>query len=266
MRIDTHMHCCYSEDAKPNSSVKAICKSAIDRNIDVIALTDHVDYFFGDKPRITFDIDSRKEDIKYCKGLYSNKLELLSGVELGEIHAKKEALDYIDANDFDTVIGSLHVCRQFDEDMYFLDYNSFDNKEFLHNYFEEVKVMAEFGKFDVLAHLDYPLRVMKNENNNPSFDGFEADIEPILKAIIERDIALEINAASIFGWQKGFGLPKFVLDMYKNLGGSMISIGSDSHCADDVGRGIDECMNYAKQAGFNELVYFKKRKPQTVSI
>lgn len=265
MLVDTHMHSEYSEDAKPNASVDAICRAAIKRGLDVIALTDHKDFMFT-KPPTMLDIDAQRRDIAAAQSRYAGELTVLSGVELGQIHASAQARAYADAYAFDEVIGSVHVRRSNDTDIYFQNFGEMDCDAFLREYFNEMLAMVRVGGFDILAHIEYPLRVMKRDDNHPSFDGFMAQIEPILRELIGREIALEINAAGLFGWLKAAGPAPQILELYRNLGGTMVTVGSDSHCAPDVGRGIEECYACAKRAGFRELIIYKKRKPSAISL
>lgn len=265
MLADVHTHSEYSEDAKPNASIDAICRSAISRGIDVITITDHKDFFFT-KPPMTLEIDRQRHDIAVCQKKYAGQLKLLSGVELGEIHASAQAAPFAQAYDFDEVIGSLHIYRKNDIDFYFQNYAEMDLQQVLQEYFTDLLQMVQHGGFDILAHIDYPLRVMKLPDNHPTYVGFEAQIEPILRTIIDKEIAFEVNAASLFSWRKQAGPEPFIMQMYYALGGRMLTFGSDSHCAPDLGRGMQECLAYIRQFGFSELVYFENRKPKTFSI
>lgn len=265
MLADLHMHSEYSEDAKPDASVASICRASAARGLNIIALTDHKDFHYNKHP-MPLDIEAQQRDIARCRREFDGQLTILYGVELGEIHVSPEAPDFLAAYRFDEVIGSLHTMPPEDIDIYFLPYERMDCNAFLHTYFDELLKMVRCGGFDVLGHIDYPLRVMKREGYEPTFAGFEARLEPILRELIDREIALEINAAGLFGWQKQVGPPRFVLDMYRNLGGSMLSIGSDSHCAPDAGRGIEQCFAHARKAGFTELTVFRSRKPQAMAL
>lgn len=266
MLLDLHMHSAYSQDAKPNAAVTQVCSAAIEKGLSIIALTDHYDYYYGNKPPIAFDTLSQQQEISQCNSLYQGALEILKGVEVGQIHAGTGAEQYLQQHQFDMIIGSVHVYRPNDTDIYFQKFEEMNQISFLKEYLEEVLHMVRYGGFHVLAHLDYPLRVMKLPNNHPTLDGFEVEIECVLREIINREIALEINAASLFGWQEKVGPSLKILEMYHNLGGRMISIGSDSHCAADVGRGIAQCIAHAKQAGFHTVTVFRKGKAQEVAI
>ena len=91
-------------------------------------------------------------------------------------------------------------------------------------------------------------------------------ITPVLKTTIDREIALEINAAGLFSFLNNVGPESFVLEEYKRLGGKMISIGSDAHYAKDIGRGIEECINHAINNGFEYVTIFENRKPNQIYI
>lgn len=264
MLIDLHTHSQYSYDAKP-STIAELAASATARGFSVLSVTDHKD-LFRSIPHMDLDLDAIMADIDHVRNQYAGELLLLKGIELGQPHvAPAVARELLAAYPFDMVIGSLHAMPN-DIDLYFHDYDNIDCDQLLHEYFQEVQAMVQLGGFDVLAHIDYPLRVMKRENNQPSFARFMEEITPIFKTIIDREIALEINAAGLFGWQKHVGPENFVLAEYRRLGGTMISIGSDAHSAQDIGRGIEACIAHAKKHGFDEVTIFEQRKPRRLAL
>lgn len=264
MLVDLHTHSCYSYDAKP-SSVAQLAQAAAEKNISVLAITDHKD-LFRCKPPMELDIARVQQDIEAVRPDYAGRLQILKGIELGQPHANPAAArELLESCRFDVVIGSLHAMPN-DVDLYFHDYDHLDCDSLLQAYFDEVEAMLEWGGFDVLAHLDYPLRVMKRENNHPSFARFMDRVEPVLKMVIARGMALEINAAGLFGWKKEVGPEDFVLDAYRKLGGTRISIGSDAHSAQDIGRGIEACIAHAKAHGFDTVTVFENRQPRQVAL
>ena len=153
-----------------------------------------------------------------------------------------------------------------DLDIYFHEYEKLDCDAFLHEYFDEVLKMEEHGGFDVLAHIDYPLRVMKYDGYTPSFDHFMDRVEQVLRSCIDRGYALELNAAGLGGWQKRVGPPQNVLYEYRRMGGERISIGSDAHTLAAVGRGFDDSVRNAQDAGFTHVTVFRERKPHFVPL
>lgn len=266
MRVDFHSHSKYSfdADAAPASAAE-LAAAAIERNLDAFAITDHYDLFRKETP-ITFDITAIQTEIAAARRTYDGQVTILRGIELGQPHASPAmARDLLDAYSFDVVIGSLHAMPN-DLDLYFHDYDHLDCDALLHDYFAQVLAMERFGGFDVLAHLDYPLRVMKRAGNQPSFANFGEQIAPVLQEAVNRGYALEINAASLFSWMGHPGPDQWILSEFRRMGGARISIGSDAHKAADLGRGVTECIAWARQAGFDTVTMFQDRKPVQISI
>ncbi len=264
MYIDLHTHSGYSEDATARDSVHDTVQAAVHKGIAVHAITDHKDFCYH-KPHHELDIEAVQRDIAQAKTDFAGQITLLSGIEIGQINAHPDAMDFMRTYQFDHVIGSLHQMPN-DIDIYFHAFETLDCHAFLIDYFAEVLRMVEFGGFDILAHIDYPLRVMKHGDYLPSFDNYMEWIHPVLQAVIVRDITLEINAAGLFGWQQKAGTPSNVLAEYARLGGKRISIGSDAHCAKDVGRGLEACIAHAKAHGFHEATYYQNRQPHTIAL
>ena len=91
-------------------------------------------------------------------------------------------------------------------------------------------------------------------------------IDDILTAVIIRGKGIEINTSGL--WQKyGKMFPdKDILRRYRELGGEILTIGSDAHCADDLGKGIEDGIAAAKEAGFDKIAVFKHREPMFIRI
>lgn len=138
-------------------------------------------------------------------------------MEIGQLHATPDADDFVRTHPFDMVIGSLHAMPN-DLDIYFHDFPNMDCDKFLHEYFDQLLLLEEHGGFDVLAHIDYPLRVMKHGDYIPSFDNYMDRVQQVLRSCIDHGYALELNAAGIAGWQKKVGPPQNILYEYKRMG------------------------------------------------
>ena len=65
---------------------------------------------------------------------------------------------------------------------------------------------------------------------------------------------------------KKVGPPQDILYEYRRMGGERISIGSDSHALDNAGRGIDDCVQNARDAGFTSVTVFRNRVPEQVAL
>lgn len=263
MLVDLHMHSCFSFDAQPDS-VQDIAAASIARGLSTIVIADHKDFFWN-QPAQELDLAGVQAQIDAARAQYGDRIEILKGIELGEPHASPTAMELLQAYPFDTVIGSLHVMPN-DVDFYDMDYDNLDQEQLIRDYLVEAKRMARHGGFDVFAHLDYPLRVMKRDYNAPSFENYMEWVTPVLREVIDREISFEINAAGLFAWMKQVGPEDCVLAEYRRLGGTMISLGSDSHAAASVGRGMEQCIAHAKKHGFHEVMVYRGRRAEAVSI
>ena len=137
----------------------------------------------------------------------------------------------------------------------------------LESYFLEINELCKWGKFDVLGHLTYCGRYMKIRHNiEPDFTPYEDIIYDSLKTLAENGKGIEINTSGI---RQGYGSPfpslKYV-KMFREVGGEVISIGSDAHKVADLGSNIADGTEIAKLAGFDHVCYFKNRKPNFIKI
>ncbi len=265
MLIDLHMHTDYSADAESPQSPAGKVRACIGKGLGIVALTDHWEFYRSHGPGENRDVEACLRDAWETKRAFEGQIEVLAGLEIGQIYATPDADDFIASHSFDVVLGSVHTMRN-DIDIYFHDFNSIDCDLFLKEYFDEMLELVRHGGFDVLAHIDYPLRVMRHGDYIPSFDQYMDKVERVLRECISRGYALELNSSGIAGWQKKPGPPQDILYEYKRMGGERISIGSDSHTLDTVGRGIKECIINAQDAGFSEVTVFRGRKPEQARL
>ena len=259
------MHTDYSVDAASPQPVADKVRACMDAGLDIIGITDHWDYFRTHGPSENRDVEACLPDIRAAGRAFADETEVLTGIEIGEPHVDPAADEFLRTHELDMVIGSLHVMPN-DLDIYFHDFASLDCDAFLQEYFDQVLEMEAHGGFDVLAHIDYPLRVMKHGDYVPSFDQYMDRVEQVLRACIDHGYALELNAAGLGGWMKKVGPPQNILYEYRRMGGERISIGSDSHTLDTVGRGFDECAANARAAGFTSVTVFRGRQPVPVAL
>lgn len=166
----------------------------------------------------------------------------------------------------DYVIASLHEMHG-KEDFFCLDYEKESVPVLLAQYFEELLQICQWGKFDVLGHLTYPLRYIEGEHHIAvDLSAYEEQIRACLKALVEHGCGVEVNTS---GLRQPYGktFPTMeILKIYREFGGEMVTVGSDAHCADDVGRDISVGIRMAQEAGFPYLCYFHEREPIYIKI
>lgn len=264
---DLHTHCTLSFDGK--SSAEEMVQRAAELGLRYYALTDHVD--LGEFPDPDFDLEATvngtRELIPELRERYADRLDVIYGVELGQAVQDKELTEKLLAeNDYDFVIGSTHNIRGH-EDFYFLDYAGTDVTELLRLYFDELLETAEWGRFDVMGHITYPLRYIVGDYGiEVDLSQFGSVIDEILRTVIKNGKGIEINTSGLR--QKiGVKMPDVPLvKRYYELGGRILTIGSDAHRTDDLGAGIAEGIEIARACGFSEIAVYKNRKPTFIKI
>ncbi|MDO4479070.1 MAG: histidinol-phosphatase HisJ family protein [Lachnospiraceae bacterium] len=263
---DVHVHSVYSEDSE--TPVEENIKAAIEKRLPYICITDHIDWDYPVEDLVfDFDVAAYVRELTDLKAKYANSIKVLIGVELGMQPQLAERYDaLLKAYPFDFVIGSQHLVDGMDpyypETMAGRSMNSV-----LRQYFEEMlENIRLFHSFDSLGHLDYIVRYGKAGDREYAYEDYADVIDEILKTLIRYEIALEVNTAGI---RKKLGHPNphtDVLKRYKALGGSLITVGSDSHKAYSVGYAFGKTATLLRELGFEHVVVYEKRMPQLFKI
>ncbi len=266
--LDMHTHTDNSFDG--NHSAMYMCECAAMKGLRAIAITDHVEIDIFAKGEFNRWARQSYFDTAKARAAFRGKLLILSGVELGEaIYDIPTAEKLLDTLHYDFVIGSIHNLPG-EEDFYFLDVDKTSDeeiREILTEYFDEERKLAEWGKVDTIGHLTYPLRYICGEHGRKvDLRDYSSQIEDVLRAIIHSGIALEINTSGLFQKIESTMPPEEIVSQYRRLGGELITIGSDAHYAEHLGRGIADGMALAKRCGFCNLTIFENREPIQIPI
>ena len=260
---DYHTHTKFSPDAR--HPMTEMAEAAIAMGLQEICFTDHVEplVWGGTELRGLYDWSLLKEDFAKVQADVGDRIQLRLGIELGDAQWAPDHIDRLlqGAPELDFVIGSIHLMsRRFGgEDLYYFSpEDDVQARAGLADYLEQVQLMAEYGRFNVLGHLTLPLRYLnENKGFHLTFDGFEAEIESILKTLIANGCGIELNTN-----RGNTPLPDAKwLRMYRELGGEIITLGTDSHDPSYVGRAIRERQELLRQCGFKRFCTFEKRQP-----
>ena len=119
-------------------------------------------------------------------------------------------------------------------------------------------------------HIDYVIRyIIKNYSNvmtKIDYTEFKELLNEILISIIKNDKGIEINTSGI---RYGLGTPHpniEILKRYRELGGKIITIGSDAHKKEDLVSNFDIAYDMLETVGFNSIAVFYKRQPEFKKI
>lgn len=265
--VDLHVHTDNSFDG--NHSATFFCEKAEVLDLRAIAFTDHceVDQFRGDS-EYEKRIFQAFFEVSKVRSAFRGKMIVLNGIELGQPAYDIECSeDIINRYEYDQVIGSVHNLRG-GEDFYFMENLTLPVAEdLLRQYFDEIIIMLEWGNFDVLAHLTYPLRYFYSKSNlEIDLSKFNEQIEKILKLTVEKGIALEINTAALRQPLNKLSPEIDIIKRYKEIGGKYITVGSDAHYAEHLAADVDAAYDAALEAGFECITFFQKRTPMLMKI
>lgn len=269
--VDSHVHTWNSHDC--HQSIDEFCTAAIEKGVQGIAFTDHADMWYYKKRDTYACIQNSIADAAAAREKYKKHLSVFTGIELAEYLYDRDGGDkLLGLTEYDVVLGSSHCTKTPEWEDAYSDISFGDQMpeeqiyRFLDIYFDDVRAMAEWGGFDVLCHLTCPLRYINGKyQRNIDVWRMEAKIIGILETIIRKDIALEVNTSALYCPQ--FMIPDLkTLKRYRELGGRLITLGSDAHASRNVANGFDGVMDILREAGFKAYYYFRKREPQEIAL
>lgn len=257
MLADYHIHTKYSPDS--NADMESYIKQAITLGYNEICFTDHIDYgtpfcFCTDCPRYT-------EDIYFFQNKYKNQIDIKLGMEFG---AQARHKDYFQ-----------NIFNQYPFDFIILSFHLIDNKDLWDRSFQRGKTQAQYNQeyykeilrtiqvyndYSVLGHLDLIRRY--DDFGEYPFKYSKEIIEQILIHIINNNKGIEINTSSFRYQLKDLMPSRSILKFYKELGGEIITIGSDAHNVAHLGYKIKGIKNYLKTIGYKYICTFDKMQPR----
>ena len=148
-----------------------------------------------------------------------------------------ESVSRVLENEYDYVIGSMHNIKG-DIDLAMTEYTPQNSSAFFEEYFQLLLGSAKQGLYDCLGHIDYPKRYAALYRIKFNYRLYMTYIDDILRAEIQNGKGIEINCS---GKRQLINdtLPSFpIVKRYKELGGEIITVGSDAHKLNDVGKKI----------------------------
>ena len=268
---DTHIHTNNSPDSK--QSIDTVCTTAIEKGLSAVSICDHAEVSLFHMDDFHKLIANSIEDVKMTQGKYGNKIKILQGIEISEFFWDEEKLSgFLSLSDYDVILGSVHRVDCVEHsDSYSRVVMSETSEEnlhvFLRTYFADMIQMIENYDFDVLSHLTVPLRYINGKyGRGIEISRYNDTIRKILSMIIEKGIALEINTSGLDTLINCTFPDEKHVRWYKEMGGELVTIGSDAHSPDRIGYGFDRAKKMLKDIGFDGYYYYEKRKPVKVSI
>lgn len=258
-------------------------EAAIKQRLVAICLTDHF-------PLPADFQDSTHDDrVKYpdyyweavnVQKVFAGKMEVRIGAEFDWLPTYKELISkQIDKFKFDYIIGSVHFlgkikdkkgernfCHDYSHEEFMNGLQYYKNiNELIYYYYQEVRNMIDSRLFDGVGHIDLIKKFNDGSLFNQSDKWYKENVLQTLDVLATSSMAMEINTA---GWDKKCKEQYPSLWVLKEAFKREIPItlGSDAHTPDKIGRNLEKAASLAKEAGYTKLVRFIKRKKVEVEI
>ena len=271
MFCDYHTHTVFSSDSM--YPMEDCIKDAISLGIEEICFTDHVDYGIKDdwddlrnnkatKKYFNVDYDKYFSDLETLREKYKNQITIKNGLEFGIQKYNIEKYNKLfEKYPLDFIILSVHQI----DDKEFWNHSYQDGKtekEYYEDYFNEIYYLVQnYSNYCVLGHLDMMKRYDEKDGYNPFVENKEI-ITKILKRVIADGKGIELNTSSIKYKLDDLMPSRDILKLYLELGGEVLTIGSDSHCKRDLKNShIEELKQELREIGFTKFCTFEKMKP-----
>ena len=263
MTADIHMHTSFSTDSE--TPVEEMVEKAISCGMDTICITDHQDYGLAKPGYFQVDPEAYWEKMEQVRDAYRDRIRILTGIEIGmHMDYRKEIDAFIHAYPFDFILGSVHLVDGIDPYDRAL-YPGTDDVMYRHYFEQTLECVRHIDGFQSLGHLDYVVRY-GYDRDVYSYEKYADVIDEILKELIARGIALEVNTG---GYKSGIGYPNphpDVLRRYRELGGERITLGADAHNPAYIGYEFARAEKVIRDAGFREITIYVGKKPEILVI
>ena len=262
---DYHIHTSFSDDS--STSMNDMIDAACSAGLKEIAITDHFDPNYPD-PAYPFELnfDQYHKALMEAKESYKDRITIRKGVEIGIQHGDtmKKCIDAARSFPYDFIIGSFHCAE---------GYELYGNQFFINRTPEEAYIayytyvyenLKEYKDYDVVGHLNIIDRYT-DKIAEPSY--YMEIVEEIIKLIIADGKGLEINTSSFrYGLGDRTTPAHEMLQLFKDFGGEIITIGSDAHKTKDIGFKLDYAQDMIRALGLKYLTTFEQRKPIFVKL
>ena len=231
---DYHVHSSISPDGK--ASMQEMCEAAVEKGLEKVVFTEHYEcYRLGVRSKYF----NREYLERYFKELEKNrerfagKLEIGAGIELGQPHLDMQEALMVTSYPFDYILGSVHKLGNVD--LGWIRFTENNRLTLTETYFREVEALSAEGIYDCIGHLDYVKKHCARCGVPYEKERYQGIIERILRNVIARGKGIEINTSCLGSGPDETMPDTEVLQMYKDLGGTIVTFGSDAHVPERVG-------------------------------
>ena len=266
--FDNHNHCQFSFDGH-RTTVEKSAQSAIQKGLGGICFTDHCDFYVPPMKAAyeklvpeEFDIEAQQAEIDRVNKVMPEGFKIFKGIEIGlQYNCREKIRKLFQEQSFDQVVASVHYLD--DTDPFWGGY--YEGKSWKEAYGHYLETIYEEMKWlgpdcDIMGHFDYVARYAPYPQASILYKDFPEIFDVLLRYLAEEGKAFEINTKTYQSYNGRVPeLDKNILLRYKEFGGEIISLGSDSHDPERVGHNFEKYAAFVKSLGFKYLAHFEKR-------
>ncbi len=253
---DYHMHSTFSDDSQ--APMEDMVLRALALGLDEICFTEHVDY--GVKTDTSCNYPAYFNELERLQAKYQGRITIRRGIEFGvQLETIPQYETDAQSGDFDFILLSNHQIGN--QEFWNQEFQAGKSQEEVHTaYYRAIfNIMGRFRHYSVLAHLD----MMKRYDRLGPYP--DRKVLPLIKKILRRAIGegkgIEVNTSSFRYSLPDLTPSREILELYHQLGGRILTIGSDAHAPDQLGDHIPEVQAVLKDIGFREFCTFEQMQP-----
>lgn len=256
IKQNLHTHTYYDHG---KDGVDDLCQEALRRGFTILGFSGHG--FNRPLSRTSMTRESTREYLKAvqeAKEKYKNSLEIYCGVE-------QDSMNRIDTSEFDYVIGSVHYLEK-DGLCWETDYSpemfakmlkegfGGDIQGMIEYYYSKIEEMMDWPEVDIIGHID----LISKFNEHEEFFKFDAPwyLAAAKKCIdkgIRNGLVFEMNTGAIARKNRETPYPHPLLLKYMADNNAKLCVNTDCHDKNYLDLQIQECIDKAKDAGFEYL-------------
>ena len=260
---DYHLHSSFSGDS--DTPMEEMVLEGIRKGLTQMCFTEHQDFDFPvskETPEGLFDLnpDSYLCEFLKCREKYADRITLCFGVELGlQPHLALKNAAFAGAHDYDFIIASSHLCNGRDP-YYPAFYEGRTQEKAYLEYFTSIPDnLKAFDDFDVYGHLDYVVRYGPQKDNGYTYEQYRDILDEILTRLIQAGKGIELNTGGLLQGLREANPCTAILRRYRELGGEIITIGSDAHKPARIASCFDRAAGLLTDCGFRYYCTFERR-------
>jgi histidinol-phosphatase (PHP family) len=269
--VDLHVHSTCSGDGV--SSLAEHAHRAAELGLAEVGFCEHQDFDPRDRSYLFLDPARYDRELAAARAAAPG-VRLRQGIEITyQAGLEAQIRPWLAGHAWDFVVASVHLVDYGDDWAIISEphavsayFKTHSQRQAYVPYFEELLRAVESGLGDVLGHFDLVKRYGTAHYGPFQPADFEDEIRAVLRSAVRRGMGLEINTS---GLRQAPGEPYpalTVLRWYRQLGGEVLTIGSDAHRAADLGAGIPEALDLARQAGFRAIATFEAREIHWIDL